>query len=481
MARVKLSTEKNKDIFLYTSRVENLFISEFMPDAPGEYVKVFLLGLMYAQYDEVMDSRKIAIVLGLSEDEVEEAWIYWASRGVIRRHIELSDDGVEITYIEILSQIGNLYGKAPETEPAAAAESVEAAAAVSEMPEALSGDGDEEAGSGDIYESLDDMDYEDVSAERMTDKVLRDIYLKYQEVTGRTVSRQETGKIADAIKVYGIKPEIFDFAIDYCADLEKYSIDYIFKVALRWTESGCETVAEAKELLDKHSRRNSYYSQVFKALGFNRLSAPADREIMDRWFDEMGCSIGEVLDACRAAAGLRDPNLRYVNKVLENRRLEKGGINTKAGTEARRQSGGSTEPAGGGSPVSKKVLSDYFEYIRGEEEEALRARIREVRRNIPAMEEVFAEEKELNASLLSIKPGEGSREARAGLKTRRREAEERKRDLLTGAGYPEDYLERRYRCGICRDTGYTDEGMVCSCCRTRAEEAYKWIGANRQV
>ena len=476
MARVKLSTEKNRNIFLYTSRIENLFISEFMPDAPGDYVKVFLLGLMYAQYDEVMDSRKIAIVLGLSEDEVEEAWIYWASRGVIRRRVELSDDGIETESIEILSQIGNLYGRSPETEPAEEAPETEAHTGT---PEELSEDQAETE--ADIYESLDDMDYEDAESERMTDKVLRDIYLKYQEVTGRTVSRQETGKIADAVKVYGIKPEIFDFAIDYCADLEKYSIDYIFKVALRWTEEGCETVAEAKALLDKHSKRNSYYSQVFRALGFNRLAAPADRELMDRWFDEMEYSIGEVLDACKAAAGLRDPNLRYVNKVLENRRLEKGGINTRAETEARKQSGTGSTPSGEGSLVSRKVLNDYFEYIRGEEEEALKDRIREVRRNIPEMEKVFADEKELNAKLLSLKPGEGSREARERLKAERRDAGERKKDLLTGAGYPEDYLERRYRCGICRDTGYTDEGMVCSCCRKRAEEAYKWIGANRQV
>jgi hypothetical protein len=202
---------------------------------------------------------------------------------------------------------------------------------------------------------------------------------------------------------------------------------------------------------------------------------------MDRWFDEMEYSIGEVLDACKAAAGLRDPNLRYVNKVLENRRLEKGGINTRAEAEARKQSGTGPAPSGEGSLVSRKVLNDYFEYIRGEEEEALKDRIREVRRNIPEMEKVFADEKELNAKLLSIKPGEGSREARERLKAERRDAGERKKDLLTGAGYPEDYLERRYRCGICRDTGYTDEGMVCSCCRKRAEEAYKWIGANRQV
>ena len=116
MARIKLSIEKNRDIFLYTSRVENLFISEFMPDAPGDYVKVFLLGLMYAQYNEEMDSRKIAISLGLSEDEVEEAWIYWASRGVIKRHVELAADGTAVANIEVISLIGQLYGKAPEEE-----------------------------------------------------------------------------------------------------------------------------------------------------------------------------------------------------------------------------------------------------------------------------------------------------------------------------------------------------------------------------
>ena len=471
MARVKLSIEKNRNIFLYTSRVENLFISEFMPDAPGDYVKVFLLGLMYAQYDEEMDSRKIAISLGLSEDEVEEAWIYWASRGVIRRRVELTDDGDTVENIEIIRLTENLFGKADEDGPEEAAP---AAGAEAEAPE----EAPEDDAEADIYSSLDEMDEEKPDV-RMTDLALREIYLKYQEVTGRTVSRQETGKIADAVKLYGIKPEIFDFAIDYCADLDKYSIDYIFKVALRWTEEGCETVEDAKRLLDKHSKRNSYYSQVFKALGFNRLYAPADREIMDRWFDEMNFSIGEVLDACAAAAGLRDPNLRYVNKVLENRRLEKGGVNTRAESEAQRQKGSGSPKDGGGSLVSRKVLNDYFEYIRNEEEEALQARIREIKRNIPEMEEVFAAEREMNASLLSIRPGEGSREARDRLRAERRALEERRKDLLSGAGYPEDYLERRYRCDVCRDTGYTDEGMVCGCCRARAEEAYKWIGADK--
>ena len=469
MGKIKLSLEKNKNPFLYTCRIENLFISEFMPEAPGEYVKVFLLGLMYAQFDEEMDSRKLAISLGLSEDEVEEAWIYWASRGVIRRRAEIGEDGREQTRIEFISLIGQLYGKAPEAEEETSPAPEEAAA---EEPEEILGDD----GSDDmpIYVSIDDSDYDGIAEERMTDKALRSIYMKYQEAAARTISRQETNKIADAVRVYGIKPEIFCFAIDYCLDLGKDSVDYIFKVALRWTEEGCETVDDAKILLEKHSKRNSWYRQVFRELGFNRPPAPGDRDIMDRWFDEMKFDIEEVVDACRAAAGIRDPNLKYVNKVLENRRLEKGGINTRAAAES-----GSSD-SGEGSLVSRKVLSDYFEYIRKEEEKALEERTAEIMAKIPEMEEVFEAESDINRRLLTIRPGEGGRAARNELRNEREMTAKRRKDLLDAAGYPEDYLDRRYRCGICRDTGYTDEGMVCSCCRERAEEAYEWIGAEKK-
>ena len=479
MAKLSLKLEDRKDIFLYMTRIENLFISEFLPDAPGEYVKVYLFGLMYAQYDQHIDSKKLAMNLGLSEMEVEEAWIYWESRGLIRLIKDKNDNNEELTRIEFVRQIEALYGKSPEPE------GKPAASAASEAGAAASGDDETHP----VFVSIDDMDFEQPLTDRLVDKRMRDIFVKYQNTTGRTVSRHETSKIEDAVKVYGIEPEIFDFAIDYCADLEKYSIEYIFKVALRWTEEGCRTIEEAKRLLDKHSRRNSWYSRVFKALGFNRLPAPADREIMDRWFDDLGCTIDEVLDACGAAAGLRDPNLRYVNKVIENRILEKGGVASQKGKGRAAQTAcaasGQTGYAGApaqpaavsfeeGSPVSRKVLSDYYEHIRSEDEKILKARVREALQSIPGMKEAFEAENAVNAKLLSIKPGNESLDTRQRLRAERIAIEEQKKALLSENGYPTDFLKRRYRCEICRDSGYTDEGMICRCCRDRAAEAFRW-------
>ena len=458
MANVRLSLDKGRDIFLHRTKIENLFISEYLPDAPGDYVKVFLFGLMYAQYEIKPDRSELAKLLGLSADEIAEAWIYWESRGLVKIEREKDSNNEEVSHVIFLSKIDELYGKMSEAQADAAPEPAEAPVE-EELP---------------LFVSIDDMDFDEAINDKLVDRRLRELYDKYQVTTGRTISRQETSKIEDAIKVYGIEPEIFDFAIDYCADLEKYSIDYIFKVALRWTEDGCRTVEDAKRLLDRHSRRNDCYRQVFRALGFNRLPAPIDREIMDRWFDEMNCSLAEVLDACSAAAGLREPNLKYVNKVIENRRLERGGVNTRLSKDSSQNGSAESAAAGEGSPVSRKVLADYYEYIRNEDEKAREARISEVLRKVPEMKAVFEAESRVNSKMLSLRPGSDNLDARQRLRAERIAIEEGRKQLLIGNGFPADYLTRKFRCSICRDTGYTDEGMVCSCCRERAAEAYKW-------
>lgn len=69
--------------------------------------------------------------------------------------------------------------------------------------------------------------------------------------------------------------------------------------------------------------------------------------------------------------------------------------------------------------------------------------------------------------------GEPSPEKRAELaqamKTRGRAINARIRELLAGAGLPEDALETRYRCGACKDTGYVGDAPArfCDCFEAR--------------
>ena len=63
---------KVKDFYLLTTDVENLFINEYLPGAPGEYVKVYLYGLLYAQLGSDMTHREMETQLGLSEKTLED-------------------------------------------------------------------------------------------------------------------------------------------------------------------------------------------------------------------------------------------------------------------------------------------------------------------------------------------------------------------------------------------------------------------------
>ena len=99
--------EHNKDVYLYSTEIENLMINEFFTSANGDYVKVYLLGLMRAKYGIVEDRGKTANVLGITPDEIDAAWDYWESVGVIRREYMPDDDSYRVVF---LSQISRFYG-----------------------------------------------------------------------------------------------------------------------------------------------------------------------------------------------------------------------------------------------------------------------------------------------------------------------------------------------------------------------------------
>ena len=119
---------------------------------------------------------------------------------------------------------------------------------------------------------------------------------------------------------------------------------------------------------------------------------------------------------CQHPDWLWRPHLRYVSKVIENRMLEKGGVNTRAG-QARQSSSPDASLTQAPAPeetakVSRKVLKDYYDYIRKTDEGRYKARIAEVTGKVPAVKDIFSEETQINAAVITLRPGPESREKR---------------------------------------------------------------------
>ena len=102
--------EKIKDFYLLDSRIENIFINEYMPAAPGDYVKVFLYASMYAEHGLNMSNETMAKQLAISEQTILEAWEYWEKMGAIKKRYIDSQGKIDFT-VEFVNLKELLYGK----------------------------------------------------------------------------------------------------------------------------------------------------------------------------------------------------------------------------------------------------------------------------------------------------------------------------------------------------------------------------------
>ena len=445
MNNTEFVTEQNKDVYLFSTEVENLMINEFFTSANGDYVKVYLLGLMRAKHGIVEDRNKTANVLGITPDEIDAAWDYWESVGVIRRDYMPDDDSYRVVF---LSQISRFYGN-------------------------------KKSGS-----SANDVGEQE---SRLVDLDLKHLYDTYESASGRSIPSSDARKIADTVGTFGVAPEVYAYAIKYSSDNGHNDIRYINKVAINWHKEGCNSEADVKALLDKDAKRRYLYSRIFKEIGFNRQWNSGDCEMMDRWFDQFGYNIEEVLEAVKLTAGKREPSLRYVDAVLENKYREAGGIETsyksngKSGNQGSRQMAekmAAADKAGnlssdGSVNVSKRVLEEYYAYLREKAVREQKEKQQKLQIEMPVMQKFASIEADIKEKLLA---GLGSigKEKRAELLQRQKELIEQKKEFLVVNGYPEDYLEVKYKCPTCKDHGTMDDGRRCSCVKERADEAYRW-------
>lgn len=488
---IKLLKREKNDLYLHSTELENLFINEFLPAAPGDYVKIYIFCLMYAENGLPLSTEELLSTLSIDRETLDNAWTYWEKTGLIRKVAEDSKS-TNAYSVEFLDQIEKLYGMGAQKSH-------------------KSGAGLEETGSISEPQSSGSARGSDA----LIDQSLQEVLIECENGLARPLSTKETEAVRDCIDQERVTYEVFSYALDYSLQLNKKNINYICTVAANWSGHGCKTIDDVKELLADEGRRWTYYRLVFREMGFNRAAAPGDMEIMDSWLDDLGYTQEQVLQVCREKAGMREPTLKYMNAVLRNKALEKGGINTRknygnSGTDKASASGQWKKSSGSGeapaeqnnqrvgqtagarqeepvSPdwngsgkardkrtmVSRRVLKEYYEYIRQRDRDKLNERIREVCRREPLMEELLELENGVNSTSLAAAVKEG-REGRAAARKRRRQIEEEKKKLLTARGYAEDYLDMHYLCSKCKDTGTDDEGRSCDCVKQRAEEAYRW-------
>ena len=261
---------KTDNFYLYSTEVENFFISDFMIKAPGEYVKAYLLSLMFAGLGTQVDNESLKRQLGMSNEDIENCWEYWEKLGVIKR-VNNEDGTYDVVFVNLRELIGS-----GNIAPSKREES-----------------------------SLDDKD-------------LAKLFKEVQSVTGRMIESREMSEIMSWLDA-GINPELMVYCYAYCAQKRKSSTyRYVGTVLKDWFKKGLKTASDAEEYLNESDNRFSMYKAVFNELGFSRNPTAEEKRIMDDWVDGSGYSLDNILEACKQTIGISNPNIKYVDAVLKN-------------------------------------------------------------------------------------------------------------------------------------------------------------------
>lgn len=401
--------EKVKDYFLLDTNVENMFINEYMVSAPGEYVKVYLFALMYADLGDSISNELIAKHLNMDHEDVLKAWTYWEKMGIIRKLYR--DPGNKFDYgVEFVMLKEQLYGEQMQPTPTAS---------------------------------------QGISA-MMADEEIKTMFSDIEKILGRTLNSSEVRQINAWTSDYQATPELVAYCFEYCYDKKKSSLklNYVEAVVKNWVEQGLRTAIDVEKYFSEMDKKQYLHKRVFKALGFNRNATEEEKRIMNRWFGEMGFTIDTVLEACSRTSGISSPNINYVNRVLENWR-EEGKVGTTHSSKE----------------VSTSEINHYYETLRNLEFAEAEARRETVYERIPRIREIEEELNRLNSEIskIIISNAVNKKEAMSEIKETISSLNAEHAFLLTDNGFELDYMDIHYTCPDCKDTGVLETGEKCQC------------------
>lgn len=290
--------------------IPNQFLDHYMPQANGEFVKIYLFLLRAQNCADSLNLTSMADRLSCTERDILRALKYWEKAGLLSLTADTSGNITEIYFLEYPAADQALAAKEePQTKPVA---DIPQTSPVKKAPEKVK-----------------------ITPDRLrelkeNEEIVQLLYIAEQYL-GRTLTATDTNTLLYFYDQLHMSAELIEYLIEYCVSKGSRSIRYIEKVALDWHENEITTVAMAKQ---SSSAYHKNYFTIFKALGIkNRSPVNLEISLMNAWLNDYGFSLEIVVEACtRTVLQTGQPSLQYTDKILLD--WKKRGVKHKKDIEA---------------------------------------------------------------------------------------------------------------------------------------------------
>lgn len=259
--------------------VDNQFIQEYLPNAKGDYVRVYLYGLMRCYHpEEDMNIDRMSHELNMSDEDVLSAYRYWERRGLVRR---ISDEPPAYRYVNIKQK--NL--------------------------------------SADDYA---DPDYEAFA------ESLYGVFGNSRRLHG-----SEIRTCYEWVEELKLTPEAVIMLLKHMAATKgkNFTVASAGKLAAQMADEQISTAEDAEEFLSGDRIVTEGTRKILRRLGKRNLPSEDQLALYRKWTNEWGFSHEAIETACTETVK-GDPNMGYLDGILNHMRASASGPIGKAGVQA---------------------------------------------------------------------------------------------------------------------------------------------------
>lgn len=272
--------------------VSNQFIDQYMPQANGEFVKVYLYLIRVTQGEQSMSLASIADVFNCTERDVVRALRYWEKEGLMK-----------LTY-ESRKLTGIAFCASPATDAPIEASPLKEAVVTDVV----------------TAETISEPKRKSLSAgqkrELQEKEEVRQVLYIAEQYLGRTLSKTDIDNLLYFYSELHFSADLIEYLVEYCVSKGSRSARYIETVALAWASEGISSVQEAKKATTLY---NKNYFTILKAMGIkDRNPVEMEQKMMDNWLQGMGFSLDLIAEACqRTVMQTGQASFPYTDSILK--------------------------------------------------------------------------------------------------------------------------------------------------------------------
>lgn len=297
--------------------IPNRFIDDYMINANGEFVKIYLYLLRCMNSPDCSFSiSKAADKFNHTEKDIQRALKYWEKMNLLQ--LEYTED----------KSIAGIYfldseAAAPKDDtvplkkaPAAANMSAPVQKEPAFGETATSRPGLQPDANALSTTKKPVYSADDLKSFREKEDV-QELMFVAESYLARPLTATDIQTLLSWYDWLALSNDLIVYLMEYCIAGGHPSLHYMDRVAINWKNENIQTVEQAKRSAQEHSK---LHYAVLKALGIQgRSLTPAEFAYIDKWCKEYGFGQDIITEACsRTILTIHQPNFDYIDRILTN-------------------------------------------------------------------------------------------------------------------------------------------------------------------